>query len=183
MRPQPFGGELGVARNQGIDDCTMLAEGARHAIAHAKLQAAVGPKPPMHRGGLLDQEAAVRAGVDGEMEQLVLVVIGVRIGGAAGGLAGTVRLFERGVIRGLEFPVKILGSGESAAKLTISAHAFSESAKSAIEAAGGTATVLERTDRWITARPRTRRLPINRELKEARFGKVGGPQRRDEVSS
>jgi len=92
-------------------------------------------------------------------------------------------LYERGVIRGLEFPVKVLGSGEAAGKLSISAHAFSESAKSAIEAAGGTATVLERTDRWITARPRTRRLPINRELKEARFGKVGGPQRRDEVSS
>ena len=69
------------------------------------------------------------------------------------------------------------------ASSTISAHAFSESARAAIEAAGGTATVLERTDRWITARPRTRRLPINRELKEARFGKVGGPQRRDDVSS
>jgi len=85
--------------------------------------------------------------------------------------------------RGLEFPVKVLGNGEAVASLTISAHAFSESARAAIEAAGGTATVLERTDRWMTARPRSRRLPINRELKEARFGKVGGPQRRDDVSS
>lgn len=92
-------------------------------------------------------------------------------------------LFERGLIRGLEFPVKILGSGEATAKLAVSAHAFSESAKSAIEAAGGSVTVLERTDRWLTARPRSRRLDINRELKDARFGKSGGPQSRDEVSS
>jgi len=102
------------------------------------------------------------------------------------GLSGAITpemLFERGVIRGLEFPVKVLGNGEAVASLTISAHAFSESARAAIEAAGGTATVLERTDRWMTARPRSRRLPINRELKEARFGKVGGPQRRDDVSS
>ena len=35
----------------------------------------------------------------------------------------------------------------------------------------------------MTARPRSRRLPLNRELKEARFGKVGGPPRRDDVSS
>jgi large subunit ribosomal protein L15 len=101
------------------------------------------------------------------------------------GVSGTVTpesLYERGIIRGLEFPVKILGGDESPAGLTVSAHAFSESAKAAIESAGGTTTVLERTDRWITARPRSRRLPINKELKEARFGKSGGPQRRDEIS-
>jgi large subunit ribosomal protein L15 len=91
-------------------------------------------------------------------------------------------LYERGLLRGLEFPVKILGSGDAAPKLSVSAHAFSESAKSAIEGAGGTCTVLERTDRWITARPRSRRLSINRDLKEARLGKVGGPEHRDEVS-
>lgn len=91
-------------------------------------------------------------------------------------------LFERGLLRGLEYPVKILGRGEAPGNLSVSAHAFSESAKSAIEAAGGTVTVLDRTDRWVTARPRSRRLDINRELKDARFGKVGGPQQRDEVS-
>ncbi len=92
-------------------------------------------------------------------------------------------LVQRGIIRGLEFPIKVLGDGEAAAKLSISAHAFSESAKAAIESAGGTVTVLDRTDRWITARPRSRRLDINRDLKVARLGKSGGPQNRDEVSS
>ena len=101
------------------------------------------------------------------------------------GLTGEITpesLYERGLIRGLEFPVKVLGQGEVSGKLAVSAHAFSESAKSAIEAAGGTVTVLERTDQWVTARPRSRRLDINRELKEARLGKSGGPQHRDEVS-
>jgi large subunit ribosomal protein L15 len=38
--------------------------------------------------------------------------------------------------------VKVLGRGELAGRVDISAHAFSASARSAIEAAGGTATVL-----------------------------------------
>ena len=38
--------------------------------------------------------------------------------------------------------VKVLGRGELSRKLTVSAHAFSKSAVSAIEAAGGTTTVL-----------------------------------------
>jgi large subunit ribosomal protein L15 len=84
-------------------------------------------------------------------------------------------LYERGVIRGLDFPVKILGNGELTAKLSIMAHAVSAGAREQIESAGGTVTLIERTDRWVTARPRSRALPLNSELKRARFGKVGGP--------
>lgn len=88
-------------------------------------------------------------------------------------------LFERGVTRGLEFPVKILGKGELTTAVTVSVHAVSEGAKSQIEAAGGSIEILERTDRWVTARPRSRRLPLNRELKQAGVGKVGGPTRKE----
>jgi large subunit ribosomal protein L15 len=90
-------------------------------------------------------------------------------------------LHERGVTRGLEFPVKVLGNGELTSAVKVSAHAFSESAKSQIEAAGGSVETVERTDRWVTARPRSRRLPLNRELKQAGFGKVGGLTTRDET--
>jgi len=86
-------------------------------------------------------------------------------------------LFDAGVIRGLEFPVKILGNGEISKAVNISAHAFSETAKTQIEGAGGSVTVIERTDRWTEARPRSRRLPLNREMKAARVGKAGGPSR------
>jgi large subunit ribosomal protein L15 len=91
-------------------------------------------------------------------------------------------LVQLGLIRGLEFPVKILANGEVTSARTIHAHAFSKAAQDAIEAAGGTVTVLERTDQWTSARPRSRRLPINRELKAMRVGKVGGPSRREAIA-
>jgi large subunit ribosomal protein L15 len=92
-------------------------------------------------------------------------------------------LVERGVIRGLEFPVKILGNGEVTKPLDVEAHAFSKRATEQIHAAGGTATTLERTDRWVTARPHSRQLPLNRELKKARVGKVGGPSRKEALAA
>ncbi len=91
-------------------------------------------------------------------------------------------LVERGLIRGTEFPIKVLGAGEIGQAVTIHAHAFSKSAAAAIEAAGGSVVTLERTDDWITARPRSRQLPLNRELKAMRVGKVGGPSRREAIA-
>ena len=92
-------------------------------------------------------------------------------------------LYQRGVTRGLEFPVKILGEGELTRVLDVRAHSFSASARERIEAAGGAVQTLDRTDRWITARPRSRRLPLNRELKQARVGKVGGMSRKDALAA
>ncbi len=43
-----------------------------------------------------------------------------------------------------DIPVKVLGRGEVSKALTVSAHGFSKSARAAIEAAGGTCTVIER---------------------------------------
>ena len=90
-------------------------------------------------------------------------------------------LADRGIIRSTEFPVKILAHGELSAPLSIKAHAFSKSAQSAIENAGGSVETIERTDQWITARSRSRRLPLNRELKAMCVGKVGGPSRREAI--
>lgn len=47
-----------------------------------------------------------------------------------------------GLIGSLRKPVKVLGQGELTKKLAVSAHAFSESAKSKIEAAGGSVSVI-----------------------------------------
>lgn len=52
-------------------------------------------------------------------------------------------LVERGVTRGPEFPVKILGRGEISKPVTVRAHKFSKSAREKIEAAGGTVEVIE----------------------------------------
>jgi large subunit ribosomal protein L15 len=92
-------------------------------------------------------------------------------------------LHQRGVIRGLEFPVKVLGEGELTRSVVVHAHAFSGSAKERIEAAGGSVETLDRTDQWLTARPRSRRLPLNAELKRARVGKVGGPSRKEALAA
>jgi large subunit ribosomal protein L15 len=54
-------------------------------------------------------------------------------------------LFKIGVTSKKNVPVKILGDGELKAKLEVTAHAFSKSAVSKIEAAGGKATVLTKT--------------------------------------
>jgi large subunit ribosomal protein L15 len=52
-------------------------------------------------------------------------------------------LVSRGLV-GKKDLVKILGRGTLASKLNVSAHGFSASAKAAIEAAGGTTTVLDK---------------------------------------
>ena len=51
-------------------------------------------------------------------------------------------LKEAGLIRSLRKPVKVLGQGEISSKLSVSAHKFSASAQSKIEAAGGSITVI-----------------------------------------
>jgi large subunit ribosomal protein L15 len=59
-----------------------------------------------------------------------------------GGTVGVDELVAAGAVRKGE-PVKVLGNGDLAAvKLEVTAHAFSESARQKIQAAGGTATEL-----------------------------------------
>ena len=59
-----------------------------------------------------------------------------------GGEVGPLELADAGAVR-RGHPVKVLGSGElGGVTLTVSAHAFSESAKEKIAAAGGSATEL-----------------------------------------
>jgi large subunit ribosomal protein L15 len=48
-------------------------------------------------------------------------------------------------------PLKVLGDGELGAGVTVSASAFSESAKSKIEAAGGTVDVIAKRPKWTRA--------------------------------
>jgi large subunit ribosomal protein L15 len=59
-----------------------------------------------------------------------------------GGSVGPAELVEAGAVRKNEL-VKVLGSGElGGVKLQVTAHAFSESAREKLAAAGGSATVL-----------------------------------------
>ena len=51
-------------------------------------------------------------------------------------------LVAAGIIKGLQKPVKILGSGELTHKLVVKANKFSQTAKDKIEASGGRAEVI-----------------------------------------
>jgi large subunit ribosomal protein L15 len=52
-------------------------------------------------------------------------------------------LRSRGLATRADVPVKILGQGELKKKLTVTAHAFSATAREKIEAAGGTCNLVE----------------------------------------
>jgi large subunit ribosomal protein L15 len=60
-------------------------------------------------------------------------------------------LREAGILRHLREPVKVLGFGELTKKLNVTAHRFSASARAKIEAAGGTATLIEPEESKETA--------------------------------
>jgi large subunit ribosomal protein L15 len=69
-------------------------------------------------------------------------------------------LVEKGLLKNTKADVKILGQGELKKKLTVTAHAFSETARDKITAAGGTATAL--------------REPVDARKKKQRSKKPGG---------
>jgi large subunit ribosomal protein L15 len=68
-------------------------------------------------------------------------------------------LVEAGVIKNTKTDVKILGNGELKKKLAVSAHAFSQSAREKIEAAGGTVNWLRGEPVGTKARPSKRAAP------------------------
>jgi large subunit ribosomal protein L15 len=51
-------------------------------------------------------------------------------------------LVERGLVKNTKHDVKVLGGGDLTKKLSVTAHAFSETAREKIKAAGGSATAL-----------------------------------------
>ena len=64
--------------------------------------------------------------------------------GVSGDTIGPDELRAAGLVRKKAKLVKILGNGEVGRAVTVRAHAFSETAKSKIEAGGGSVEVLER---------------------------------------
>jgi large subunit ribosomal protein L15 len=63
-------------------------------------------------------------------------------------------LIEKGLIKNTRTDVKVLGQGELKKKLTVTAHAFSASAREKIEKAGGTANALREP---VVKKKRTRK--------------------------
>jgi large subunit ribosomal protein L15 len=71
------------------------------------------------------------------------VNVGVLDSFDAGSTVDEAALREARLIQGRDVRIKILGDGDLTKKLTVRAHAFSQSAKEKIEQAGGEAVVIE----------------------------------------
>jgi large subunit ribosomal protein L15 len=80
-------------------------------------------------------------------------------------------LVEKGLVKNTRTDVKVLGQGELKKKLTVTAHAFSSSAREKIEAAGGTVNALrapvEKKRRVRKAKPETPEPEAAEEAPEA----------------
>jgi len=63
---------------------------------------------------------------------------------AEGAVVDPGTLVQRGTVHKLYDGLKVLGEGELSVALTVRAHKFSKSARAKIEAAGGTAEIIER---------------------------------------
>jgi large subunit ribosomal protein L15 len=82
-----------------------------------------------------------------EMQVVNIAMLGVLIEKKkiSNGIVTPEALYNTGAVAKKNVPVKILGNGEIKTKLDVTAHAFSKSAISKIEAAGGKTTVLTKT--------------------------------------
>ena len=83
-------------------------------------------------------------------------------------------LVSAGVLKNTKTDVKILGNGELTKRLTVTAHAFSASAREKIEAAGGTVTAL-RPPKPPKRRAKEKPEAAAAETEAAATDKVGAP--------
>jgi large subunit ribosomal protein L15 len=80
-------------------------------------------------------------------------------------------LVEKGLVKNTRADVKILGSGDLKKTLSVTAHAFSETAREKIIAAGGSATALREP-----ADPRKKRKRPKKAASESAASEAPGPQ-------
>jgi large subunit ribosomal protein L15 len=81
-------------------------------------------------------------------------------------------LVEKGLVKNTRIDVKILGQGDLKKKLTVTAHAFSASAREKIESAGGTANALREP---VEKKRKTRKAKAPSEEPEAEESEISEP--------
>ncbi len=101
-------------------------------------------RKPMFEGGQMKMIRRIpKRGFNNPVKVMYAPVNLSRLEGFADGAdIGGEELFAAGLIRKPDAPVKILGQGDLSKKLTVKAHKFSESARSKIEAAGGSCVIV-----------------------------------------
>jgi large subunit ribosomal protein L15 len=111
------------------------AKGAKSVSGYSRMRGFEGGQMPLHR-------RLPKRGFTNIFRKEYAVVNLSRLEKLEGDTFDPGTLLELGVIKKLGAGLKILGTGELSRKLTVKAHAFSESAAKKIAAAGGTAEVI-----------------------------------------
>ncbi len=109
-----------------------------------KARAGRGPRPGFEGGQMPRQRRVPKRGFNNifAKEIVIVNVADLEARFEAGVVVDVAALIEAGLVKKELDGVKVLGNGELTKALTVKAHAFSESAKAKIEAAGGTAEVI-----------------------------------------
>jgi large subunit ribosomal protein L15 len=112
------------------------AKGAKSVSGYSRMRGFEGGQMPLHR-------RLPKRGFTNIFRKEFAVVNVARLESLEGDSFTPERLLELGVIHKLKDGLKILGSGELKRKISVRANLFSKSAIEKIQAAGGTAEVIE----------------------------------------
>jgi large subunit ribosomal protein L15 len=116
------------------------AKGAKSVSGYSRMRGFEGGQMPLHR-------RLPKRGFTNIFRKEFAVVNVARLEVLEGDSFTPQRLLELGVIHKLKDGLKILGSGDLKRKISVRAHLFSKSATEKIQAAGGTAEVIEAVKR------------------------------------
>jgi|SRR5579884_245361 len=111
------------------------AKGAKSISGYSQMRGFEGGQMPLHR-------RLPKRGFTNIFRQEYAVINLGRLAKMEGDSFDPQLLIDRGIVKKLGAGLKILGTGELGRKITVRAHAFSESAKQKIEKAGGVAEVI-----------------------------------------
>ena len=112
------------------------AKGAKSISGYSRMRGFEGGQMPLHR-------RLPKRGFTNIFRKEYAIVNVAALEALEGSSFDPGSLLEAGVIHKLKHGLKILGSGELTKKITVKAHVFSKSALDKIQAAGGTAEVIE----------------------------------------
>src|SRR5579863_3939164 len=112
------------------------AKGAKSVSGYSRMRGFEGGQMPLHR------RLPKRGFTNIFRKEFAIVNIG-KLELLEGDSFDAAKLMELGVIHKLKSGLKILGTGELKRKITVKAHVFSKSATDKIQAAGGTAEVIQ----------------------------------------
>lgn len=122
---------------------TRGAKGARSISGYSIMRGFEGGQMPLHR------RLPKRGFSNADFKKEFAVVNLGKLEKLTGDQFTVESLMSLGTVKKLADGLKVLGSGELTRAIHVTAHHFSESAKQKIEAAGGTATVIEPKAKFV----------------------------------